>query len=414
MMLRYGERHLECEIPEGNIISVLEPKHVSGLRDEQRAVVRAIRNPIGSPSLKETVSEGSRVALLVSDITRPCPSYKILPPLLTELNGAGVGDEDISIFFATGMHRGHTPEERKKLVGEEVSTRIECIDHNPYGNSTYIGTTKRGTKVSVNRAVLECDSIISVGTIDVHWFAGYGGGAKSVLPGVSACETIRQNHSLMRHPDSKAGKAEGNPVREDMEEGARMANLNFIVNVVLNQQKEIVQVLAGHFIKAHRAGVVLNDRMYKSSIGKKADVVIASVGGFPKDINLYQTQKGLENAWRVVKTGGEIILLAECRDGVGDAVFWEWLEEADGSTGKIIERFEKEFAIGGHKAYAIARVAESVQITLVSKLTESVVRKAFMKPAKSVAEALVKAFTTYGRDATVILMPFAALTLPNE
>ena len=127
MMLRYGERHLECEIPEGNIISVLEPKHVSGLRDEQRAVVRAIRNPIGSPPLKETVSEGSRVALLVSDITRPCPSYTILPPLLTELNGAGVGDEDISIFFATGMHRGHTPEERKKLVGEEVSTRIECL-----------------------------------------------------------------------------------------------------------------------------------------------------------------------------------------------------------------------------------------------------------------------------------------------
>ncbi|MFQ5711594.1 MAG: nickel-dependent lactate racemase [Candidatus Geothermarchaeales archaeon] len=413
--LKYGKGRVELQVPDKNVLFTLKPRTLPGVKNEAEAITHALREPIGAEPLRDLVDVGAEVALLVSDITRPCPSHKILPPLITELNRAGVSDDHITVFFATGMHRKHTRWEIERLVGSEMFERLRVVDHDSRDERIhrYLGKTRRGTEVSVNEQVLDKDFLIGVANIDVHYFAGYSGGAKSLMPGVSSFETIQQNHSLMLHPGSKPGKAQGNPVREDLEEASRLANLDFIVNVVLNEERDIVKVVAGHPIEAHRAGIPPNDYMYKAPIGERADIVIAAAGGFPKDINLYQAQKGLDNAGYAVKEGGTIILLAECGEGLGDKTFEDWLSEAT-SPGDIIERLRDEFVLGGHKAYAIARLVENVGIILVSNLPDDLVKKSFMSPAKTVEDALKKAFNAQGRNATVTVMPFAGSTLPFQ
>jgi nickel-dependent lactate racemase len=253
--------------------------------------------------------------------------------------------------------------------------------------------------------------IIGIANIDIHYFAGYSGGAKSLLPGVAAFKSIQQNHSLMLLYGSEPGIANGNPVREDLEEASKKTNFKFIVNVILNDKKEIVKVVAGDCIKAHRFAIAVNDVMYKRPIKEKADIVVATAGGLPKDINFYQAQKGLDNAAYAVNEGGTIIFLAECIEGMGDKTFNQWLSEAS-CPDEVIERLQRRFILGGHKAYAIAKLVKKAEIIIVSKLSRDLVEKSFMKPAKSIEEALNEAFATHGNNSSVILMPYAGSTLP--
>jgi len=410
---KYGRSTIRFEVPDVNIASVLQPKQLGAVPNETKAIDDAIKNPIGSEPLCKIAAKGSKIAILVSDITRPCPSYKILPPLVAELLNFGVEESNITIFFATGMHRGHTADEQKTLVGQKIANRFRLIDHNckDEDNLLPVGKTQRGTKVSINRNVLDSDLRIGVANLDVHYFAGYSGGAKSLVPGVAGFDTIRQNHSLMLLPKAEAGVADGNPVREDLEEAADMAGLDFIVNLILNDNKEIVHVVAGNYVKAHRAGIPPNDHMYKVSTPERGDIVVATAGGYPKDINLYQAQKALDNAAYAVKDGGTIVLLADCREGLGEKTFESWLMDAN-SPDDVIRRLEEDFMLGGHKAFAIARLAKKAEIVLVSSLQPKVVRRAFMTPARSVSQALDKAFSSQGRDATIVLMPYAGSTLP--
>ncbi len=412
---KYGRASVGFEIRNSNILSVLEPKQLHPLKNPAEGIVRAIRNPTGSDSLNKIVSKTNRVAIIVSDITRPCPSHKVLPPLVSELMRQGLDKSNITIFFATGMHRGHTAEERKVLVGQDIADRFELVDHNSRDESNLVslGKTRRGTDVSINRTVMDYDVRIGLANLDVHWFAGYSGGAKSLVPGLAAFNTIRQNHSLMLLPGAEAGQADGNPVREDLEEAVGMVGLHFIVNAILNDDKEIVQVVAGDFVKAHRAGIPPNDYMYKAQMPDRGDIVIATAGGYPKDINLYQAQKGLDNAACAVKDGGTIVLLADCKEGLGDATLESWLTEAN-SPDDIIERLKKSFQLGGHKAFGLARTAKKAEIILVSNLSDMLARKAFMTPAKSMTDALDMAFRQQGQDAKVILMPYAGSTLPCQ
>lgn len=411
--LNYGRGFLELDVPSKNVTAILKPRALSPIRNEEEAILRAIREPIGTASLEDMVDPRTHVALLVSDITRPCPSNKILPPILAELNRSGVPNDHITIFFATGMHRGHTLEEKGKLAGANVINKVKSFDHNSKDkqNHCYLGRTTRGTEIFLNKQVLNCDLLIGVANIDIHYFAGYSGGGKSLLPGVAAFETIQQNHSLMLLPSSVPGKADGNPVREDLEEACKIANFDFIVNAVINDDKEIVKVVAGHYVKAHRAGALVSDYMYKMPIEREAEIVIATAGGFPKDIDLYQAQKGLDNARCAVKDGGTIIFLAECKEGYGDKTFAQWLMEAN-CPEDIMERLAKGFVLGGHKAYAVARLVKDVEVFLISSLSNEVVKKAFMNPARTLKEALDAAFATHGKDANVIIMPYAGSTLP--
>jgi nickel-dependent lactate racemase len=412
--MNYGKSSIDFDIPDRNIISTLIPQELPPIKNVSETIVEALRKPVDAKPLKDIVDKTTNVALLISDITRPCPSHKILLPLLTELNKSGVSDHHITIYFATGMHRRHTLEEKKKLVGTDIFNRIKTIDHDSHDskNHHFLGKTKRGTEIFLNKQVLSNDLLIGIANIDIHYFAGYSGGAKSLLPGVASFQSIQQNHSLMLLQGSEPGRADGNPVREDLEEASQMANFNFIVNVALNENKEIVKVVAGHYIKAHRSGAEANDYMYKRHIKERADIVLATTGGFPKDINLYQSQKALDNAAYAVKAGGTIILLAECVEGMGEKTFSQWLQEAS-CPDDVIERLKKGFVLGGHKAFAIAKIAKTNEIILVSSLPEELVKKSFMKPAKTVEDALAQAFVTQGKDATVTLMPYAGSTYPS-
>lgn len=232
-----------------------------------------------------------------------------------------------------------------------------------------------------------------------------------MMPGVSTPEAIQANHRMMVRAEAAAGRLEGNPIREDIEEAGEIAGLHFIVNVVLDEHKHIVYAVAGDKIEAHRAGCRYLDQMYRKPIPKRADIVLVSQGGAPKDANLYQTQKALENAKYAVKKGGSVILIGACNEGLGSRKFEEWLKEAK-TPEEMVKRIGEHFELGGHKAAAIGMVMENAKVYLVSEMDPEFVKEIFFIPAGSVEEAFQKAMAEYGPDAEVIAMPFGGATLP--
>ncbi len=408
--LKYGEKQLQLDVPDHT--KILSPKtEFPGVDDPFGEVRRALEDPIASPTLTQIVEnmKPRKIAILVSDLTRPSPSHIIVPPILDELSRAGVKREQIKIVFGLGFHRKMSEEEMKKAVGEEVFERYECINHD-INECVYIGETSRGTPVEVFRPVIESDLIIATGNLELHWFVGYSGGYKALLPGVCSKRTIEKNHSLMLSKNAVAGNI-NSPVRLDIEEAGTMTNVKFIVNVVLNSKKEIVKAVAGHPVTAHREGVKYIDAMYKVPIDRKYDVVIASCGGFPKDINLYQAQKGLDNASHAVKENGTIVLVAECREGFGERTFEEWMRKAK-SPDEPLQWIRSNFVLGGHKAVGFCKVLKKADIFLCSSMDENVVRKIFMTPFDDPQRAIDVALEKHGKSASVLLMPYANSTLP--
>lgn len=407
----FGSSPQAVEIPDANVIGVLEPNVVEITEKGAEVVRRALQNPLGSPRLRHMIKPGERIVIIASDITRPAPSYKIIPPILEELWAADVKPDDVTVVFALGSHRKHTPEEMKKLVGEEVFTRVRCLDGDP-DDFVHMGETAMGTPVDVTRIVAEADRRIGTGNIEYHYFAGYSGGAKAIMPGVSTRAAIQSNHSRMVLPAAAAGQLEDNPVRQDLEEAIGFCPLDFIVNVVLDERKEIIHAAAGHFIEAHREGCGFLDKLYLKEIKERADIVIVSQGGAPKDLNLYQTQKALDNAKHAVKKGGVVILAGCCKEGMGEETFEEWMVNSD-SPQEIIERIQKDFRLGGHKAAAIALVLRDAEIYLVSEMEKEFVESIFLKHFDTVQSALDSAFAKLGASATVLVMPYGGSTLPK-
>ncbi|MEN6593418.1 MAG: nickel-dependent lactate racemase [Clostridiaceae bacterium] len=409
--LGFGAGVQALTVPDENLIGILLPNPVEHTLTGEQEVLRALAEPIGTPRLGQIVHPGEKIAIVTSDITRPMPSYKVLPALLDELYAAGVKKEDITVVFGLGSHRKQTPDEQKKLVGERAFTDVTCIDGDD-SDCVHIGTTRRGTPVDIVRAVAEAGRRICLGNIEFHYFAGYSGGAKAIMPGVSTRAAIQSNHSRMVEQAAAAGKLEGNPVREDIEEAAQMVGVDFILNVVLDEHKQIVRAVAGDVIKAHREGCRYLDQLYAKRIFERVDIVVVSQGGAPKDLNLYQTQKALDNAKHAVKDGGVIILVGSCKEGMGEKVFEEWMTKSP-SPQSMIERIELDFQLGGHKAAAIAMVLEHAAIYLVSELEPDFVKSIFLKPFSNVQDAFDTALDHCGKEATVLVMPYGGSTLPK-
>lgn len=275
-----------------------------------------------------------------------------------------------------------------------------------------MGVTDRGTPVEITRAVAQADRRICIGNIEYHYFAGYSGGAKAIMPGVSTRGAIQKNHSMMADARCCAGNLDTNPLRQDLEQAAQICDVDFIVNVVLDEHKQIVHAAAGDLILAHREGCRFLDRMYLCRIDRRADIVLVSQGGAPKDLNLYQTQKALDNARHAVRKGGIIILIGSCREGLGEKVFEEWMLSAPDPQ-SMIERIGREFQLGGHKAAAIAMTLQHAQIMLVSELEDDFVRRIFLEPVHSAQEALGEALRRLGGEAKIIAMPYGGSTLPR-
>lgn len=408
----YGHQTQSFCVEDANLLGVLRQNEVPLPAQSAAELVRtAIENPIGSPALCEIVHPGEKIAIVTSDITRPVPSYIILPELLQALFACGVRAEDVTLVFALGSHRAHTPEEMRKLAGDYAYETIRCVDSDP-DDCVHMGVTDRGTPVDVTRVVAEADKRICLGNVEFHWFAGYSGGGKAIMPGVSTRKAITCNHALMASENACAAKIEGNPLREDIEQAAAVCGVDFIVNVVLDEHKHIVYAAAGDVTAAHRAACRMLDSMYLKPIPQRADIVIVSQGGAPKDMNLYQTQKALDNARHAVRDGGVVILVGACPEGAGEAVFERWMRDAD-SPEAILERIGREFCIGGHKAAAFAKVLVRAEICLVSQMEPETVRAFFMTPAESVEQALAYARGKLGADAKVLVMPFGGATLPR-
>ena len=407
----FGAGQLSFSLPDVNLLDELVPNEIEIELSGEAEVRRALSSPIGTPLLRDIVKPGETVAIITSDITRPLPSYVLLPSLLDELYAAGIKKEDITLVFALGSHRKHTEAEMIKLVGERAFSEIRCIDGDPT-DCVHLGVTSRGTPVDIVREVATANRRIALGNIEYHYFAGYSGGNKAVMPGVSTRAAIQSNHSFMVKPEAAAGRLDGNPLREDIEEAAEFCPLDFLLNVVLDEHKKVIKAVAGHPIKAHREGCAFLDKLYQKPIAKRADIVIVSQGGAPKDLNLYQTQKALDNAKHAIKDGGVIILVGSCKEGLGESVFERWMTGY--TPAQMIERIAEHFELGGHKAAAIALVLQKSDIYLVSDLEPDFVRSLHLTPFAGIQEALDAAMIKMGKDASVILMPYGGSTLPSS
>ena len=412
--LPYGKTDVCVRIPARNLLGTIEPKDMEGAPDQKAEVERALKEPICSKRLSEIAKPESKVAIVVDDATRKAGSERMLLPVLAELNTAGVKDENITVIFGCGTHRAVQPEEAQELLGEEILKRVKTVSHCCTAqDSVYIGTTKTyGNKVNINRVFAEADVKVLLGDVNYHYYAGYGGGRKSLLPAVCCEETIKQNHALLLSASAKTGNLEGNPVHIDMTEAARLAKVDFIVNVVENKKGEIVKAFTGDLEAAFLEAVKLVDEMYLVTVDRRADIVVVSAGGYPADINLYQAYKGLDNALDAVKRGGVIILVAECVEGHGNQVFYDWMTRL-GDIKNVEREVKRNFVMGGHKAYYLLKALQSHPIILVSSMPDFYATSIFkLKTARAVNDALNEALKLAGSASRVWAMPQGSYTLP--
>ncbi len=411
--LPYGKTEVCARIPTRNFLGSIEPKERLGVADSRREIERALSQPIGTKRLNEIAKEGNKAAIVVDDSTRATPSHLMASPLLDELNMAGVRDEDITIIFGCGSHRAVKQNELERLVGEEVLERVKTISHDhKSGDQIFLGKTSFGTKVYVNKVFAEADVKVLTGDIGLHYYAGYGGGRKSVLPAVSSAETIQHNHAMLLESKATTGVLEGNPVHEDMVEAAKLAKVDFILNIVTNSKQELVQAYAGDLEHAFYEGVKLVNEMYKVTVDRRADIVVVSSGGHPFDIDLFQAYKGINNALEAVKRGGVIVLVAECPEGHGNEVFYEWMTSFD-DLKRMEKEIKKRFILGGHKAYYLMKALQRTQVILVSVIPDYYAVNTFrLRTARALNDAFRDAFDFAGKNAKVWAMPFGNITLP--
>jgi nickel-dependent lactate racemase len=411
---RYGSGTLRLSVPSQYPFETLLPRSIPALNDPVSAIRAALAEPMGTPPLRKCLHPGERVAILVNDITRLVHSDVFLPILIDEMNACGIPDRDIFIVFALGLHRTLSAEERCHIVGEGIARRIALYDHDCRAreNLVLLGRTSRGNEVWINRRVHEADRVVLTGEIIYHQIAGYSGGRKSLVPGVAGADTINFNHRLILDPNCRPGLLEGNPAHEDLLEACQLFDPDFLLNVVLSPSGEWVRVVAGHYDLAHRAGCATVDQLCRIPIGEAYDMVLASAGGFPLDIDLRQAHKGMENAARALRSGGVLIYFAECPDGTGSRLIDEWVQKYS-DTQEMERELRSHFVVGAHKAYWLARLGDRVKVLLVSNLPENLVRKCHLHPVSDPNNALADELRRLGAGPRIAYIPYAGITLPQ-
>ena len=412
---KYDKRALTIDLSDEMIIQEIHPKEFKKSLHPLEDANYSLLNPIGSPSLYDLIKTHYKVLIIVNDITRLTPYKYMLPPLMNILKEKGIKNENITLLIATGTHRPNTEKEIVEMYGPEITASgINIVNHdcNDKKNLTYYGTTKMGNDIYLNNLIDSSDFIISTGVIGFHYFAGYSGGRKSILPGIAARESIQRNHAMMVDERAYTANIIDNPVNDELIEVPPMLKKPyFIFNVVTSPEKDIIAFVSGNYKKAWVKGIEIYDKIFKIPIKKLADVVIADAGGYSKDINMYQAQKALDNALMAVKKGGTIVLVASCKEGLGNKVFETWIREAE-EPKDIIDRLKKEFVIGGHKAYAIVKAVQKADIILVSDFTPEIVSLLFFKYAANLEDAIKMVKEKYNKPFTITIFPNAGNMLP--
>lgn len=410
----YGETAVETQMPEH--ADVLIPSDLKALQDPRSEIRNRIRNPIGTPRLADICRGKESIVIVINDITRPSPSDLFVEEILDELAAVQIRDEQVTLVVATGNHRPNTDEELRRMVGDHVFSRVKIINHNSEDepNLVDLGVTKRGLPIVVNRMVAEASVKILTGIITPHQSAGYSGGRKSVMPGVAGIQALTKHHSFpIRSYDPILGQMQNNSFHDEALEAAQRVGVDFIINVVKNSKKEIVSVVAGDLVLAHEEGVRICDESWKVTVKQHYDIVITSPGGYPKDFDLHQAQKAVTAAEMVVQNGGVIILVAECRDGVGK--FAKWLTDANDPQ-EVIDAFIKFGFTPDHssKAFMFARALKKSHIIIVgSRIESELLESMFFKTAQTVEEALEMAYQIRGTAASVLYIPYAIDCIPE-
>lgn len=410
---KVGEEVIQATIP--NLMGIVAPHDLSPVPDIRAEIRRALDNPIGTPRLTEIARGKKTAGIIVNDITRPYPGGLMVEELARDLNLAGLKDEQILLVVAYGNHRANTEAECREMFGDNVVDRFRIVHHDANDPATLIklGKTADGMVVEINKDFVEADIKITTGCIVPHQLAGLSGGRKSVIPGISGIVGLKAHHSFpIRPKDSSMGWLDGNPFHEQALAGARLAGVDFIVNSVENASRGIVLAVAGDLDAAHRAGVETCRKIWAVSIPAKADVVVVSPGGYPRDFDLHQAQKAIGCAEMVCKPGGRIIMCAEARDGI--AKFGKAMQEA-----KTPQEIIYKFTANGYqpdsisKAYLWCRALQRFSIVVTNcKVNKEDLSKMFLDSADTLDQAITGALKDYGENATFLAIPLAAEIIP--
>ncbi len=378
--LPYGHAELAFTLPHDAPVTVLAPRPVAAAADEQSLVAEALT---GSPL--PPCPGGGRCAIAINDKTRPVPHRVLLPPLLARLEAAGYAPESVTLLIATGAHAPMTPDEFGQVVPPDILARYTVVSHDAEdaANLVNLGQTTRCTPVWANRRFVEADLRIVVGDIEPHQFQGFSGGVKSAAIGLAGKATINANHAMMTDPAALIGRYDDNPCRQDVEEIGRLMRVDYALNAILDEDRRIIHVLAGDPVDVMLAGVHLVRDIYQVTVAEPFDLVIASPGGHPKDINLYQAQKALGHAALVTRDGGAVIVVAACGEGAGSRSYEAWMDDPRITSHEaVLARYAGEgYRIGPHKAYLLSRDAQRVHLTFVTEMAPDLARRLLLNPA---------------------------------
>lgn len=411
--LPYGRSHLEVVLPDHLRADLLEPPQVDPAPDPLALTHTALDLPQGQVLLSSFVGARS-AAVAVNDKTRPVPVEYLLPPLLQRLEILGIPPQAVTLLVAVGLHAPTPPQDFHAVIPSQCLERYAAFSHDARDKAELVqlGKTSRRTPVWVNRRFYQADLRIVVGNIEPHQFAGFSGGVKTAAVGLGGADTIQHNHSLLRLPGARLGEYHTNPVRQDIEEIGRKIGVHFALNAVLNQDKRIVEVLAGEPRAVMRSGVPISRRVSQLRAAWPYDLLIVSPGGHPKDIDLYQAQKALAHASLLAKPGGTLLLAAACPEGAGSSSFETWMKGSK-SLAEALQRFAREeFRIGPHKGYLIARDASRVDLRLYSSMPAEQVRALLLDPLGDLQGAVDEAVARLKPGARVGVLPHASSTIP--
>ena len=418
--LAYGKTGLKFEVDDAlqtDTIDILEPKYEPGLANQVEAVRKGLQKPVGTPPLAKMVKPTDTVGIIFSDISRATPYDVLLPALFAELKG--IPKEQIVLFNATGTHRTNTDKELEGILGPGIVGNYRIVQNDCEDDASHrrVGTTRGGNEIYLLSEFLDCDVRILTGFIEPHFFAGFSGGGKAVMPGLAALRTVQHNHRAahMDHKEAIWGITEGNPLWEDVREAARMAKPSFLLNISLNRNKEVTAVFAGDFEQAHKVGCEYVKKHAMSPVSSAYDLVITSNSGYPLDLNMYQAVKGMSAAAQIVKPGGAIIIAADCWDGIpSHGKYRQLLQEADSLDDLLARIREPGFAMQDMwQAQIHALLCKRATIHFYSQnLTDEQIRMGFMEPCRDIPATVKQIVAKAGPKARVCVLPEGPQTIP--
>lgn len=413
--LPYGKTTLLTKFDKLLAIDLYLPVNLNTNCNIVDTVITAIRNPHNNVNLPVTVTVKTTVAIAINDKTRPVPNNLLFPPLLEFLQQSGVKKENILIIIATGTHAPMPENEFEMLLKTDILKEFRIVSHNCDDDAhlTYKGTTSGGTPVFVNSFFDQADIKIVVGNIEPHHFAGFSGGFKSASIGLAGRKTINYNHALLQDTKSCVGRYEGNPLRQDIEEIGDLMGVDLALNVILNENKEILHTFFGHPKDVIKAGIRIIHETELINIDEPYDLVIASAGGYPKDINLYQAQKALTHASLFCKTGGLVILAAACNEGVGHRGYVDFMRGVTSHTEARDKLLKNGFEVGPHKAFQFALLAEKINFQIKTEIDESIMNGLLLTKIDDLQDAINRAICNCTIPPRIAIVPFATATIPK-